>query len=67
MATNVNFKQNNEKKDKHFKKFILWGLATLISGGIGISLGSEGGFFLIVGGITGLITLYNFIMYRYNK
>ncbi len=68
MATNVNFRGNNPQKDRHFKRFIQFGLATVVSGGIGLAMGVDsGGFFIFVGAIAGIITVYNFIMYRYNR
>jgi Ca2+/Na+ antiporter len=65
MATKVNFKESNPKKDSHFKKFIIFLLIAIVLFVIGVA--EEIVEFLVFSGIVGIFMLYNFIMYRYNK
>jgi hypothetical protein len=70
MATKVNFKGDNPKKDSHFKKFVIFLFATiilLVLTAISFEKNGDGTFPLVLSGIAGVFMLYNFIMYRYNR
>ncbi|MDR1524861.1 MAG: hypothetical protein LBS79_06360 [Tannerella sp.] len=68
MATKANYNSDNPQKDKKFEKFVHFLLVTLVLGGIGIAIfanGSDGTLFLVCAGITGILSLYNCLMYKH--